>query len=156
MRQMPYDERLAVEIRPIASEDAETWTKLRCALWPDGVEDHAAEIVAFFAGTLIEPLAVLVAVTEGGSICGFAELSIRTDLPGLKEQRVGYVEGLYVVPEARWRGVARALLNASRHWAQAQHCSASASDRADRLVVDRRYRSSGNRSALRSLERSQA
>jgi aminoglycoside 6'-N-acetyltransferase I len=134
------DAPLAIEIRPVALRDAEAWTKLRCALWPDGIEDHVAEIAAFFAGTLAEPVAVLAAIAKDGSMYGFAELSIRTDLPMLKDQRVGYVEGLYVVPEARSRGLARALLVASRDWARQQRCTAFASDRADRVVVDHRYR----------------
>src|SRR5215469_1831511 len=95
---------LPVEILPIAAENAADWTRLRCLLWPDGVEDHAAEIAAFFAGTLVEPVAVLAAIARDGNLCGFVELSIRSELPALKDNRVGYVEGLYVVPEARCCG----------------------------------------------------
>jgi len=57
----------------------------------------------------------------------------------LKDEAVGYVEGMYVVPEARGLGVARALLQASRDWARAQNCTAFTSDRADRVIVDKHF-----------------
>jgi aminoglycoside 6'-N-acetyltransferase I len=131
---------LVVKIRPVCPADAEAWERLRCDLWPDGREDHAPEIASFFAGTLDEPLAVLLAEDSDGKIVGFAELAIRTELPPLEGNRVGYVEGLYVVPEARGRGVARTLLVASRDWARKQKCVAVASDRAGRVIIDWRFR----------------
>ena len=123
-------------IRTIATPDALAWQALRCELWPDGANDHAREIAMFFAGTLPEPIAVLVAESDDGTIIAFAELSIRTDLAGLENRPVGYVEGLYVIPGFRHQGVARQLLQASRSWARAQKCLAFASDRAERIVID--------------------
>jgi len=81
----------------------------------------------------------LLAQSSSARIVGFAELSIRTDVPGLDGKRVGYVKGLYVLPEARGRGVAKKLLQASRAWAHQQHCTAFASDRADRIIIDRSF-----------------
>jgi aminoglycoside 6'-N-acetyltransferase I len=130
---------LAVKIRPVRLSDAEAWQRLRCDLWPEGREDHAPEIASFFAATLEEPSAVLVAENPDGEIIAIAELSIRTDLSALVGTRVGYVGGLYVIPEARGRGVARSLLVASRDWARQQNCGGFASDRADRVIIDRRH-----------------
>jgi len=113
---------------------------MRRELWPDGAEDHAPEIASFFAGRLEEPVAVLVAEGAAGALVGFAELSIREDVPGLEGKRAGYVEGLYVRPEVRRRGIARILLQASRKWARAQDCAAFASDRAGRIVEDKSFR----------------
>jgi aminoglycoside 6'-N-acetyltransferase I len=126
-------------IRNIMPSDASEWEAMRRDLWPDGAEDHATEIAMFFAGSLEEPLAVLVAERPAGVIVGFAELSIRTDLPALEGKRVGYVEGVYVRPEVRHRGIARVLLRASRNWARQQGCTTFASDRADRIIIDRSY-----------------
>jgi aminoglycoside 6'-N-acetyltransferase I len=67
------------------------------------------------------------------------ELSIRTDVAGLEGQRAGYIEGLYVKPEARGEGVSRKLLRASHEWAHRQNCSAFASDRSDRVVIDKSF-----------------
>ena len=125
-------------IRPIEPSDAATWERLRRDLWPEDAEGHTVEIASFFAGTLPEPQAVLVA-QEGSALVAFAELSIRDDIPGRAEKRVGYVEGLCVTPAFRARGIARALLVASKSWARENHCEAFASDRADRIIVDPRF-----------------
>jgi len=82
-------------IREIAVKDAAAWEAMRCELWPDG-DDHAEEIAAFFAGTLVEPEAVLVA-EDGGLLIGFAELSARRDVAGLEGKLTGYVEGCLFV-----------------------------------------------------------
>jgi aminoglycoside 6'-N-acetyltransferase I len=128
-----------VTIRPAVPKDAKAWEGMRCDMWPDGCEDHDPEIAAFFSGTLVEPEAVLVAENTDGQLVGVAELSIRTDLPSRLGQRVGYVEGLSIVPEARGRGIARSLLLASREWVRQQGCTGFASDRAGRIVIDRSY-----------------
>ena len=102
---------------------------MRHALWPEGsVEEHAGEIEDFFAGRSREPLAVLVAEAASGQLIGFAELSIRPFAEGCATDRVGYLEGWYVVPEARKQGVGRALVEASEAWARAQGCTEFASD----------------------------
>lgn len=72
---------------------------------------------------------------------GLVELSIRLDVVGLEGKRTGYVEGLYVDPGLRGQGVARMLLSESRRWARNQGCTAFASDRADRVIIDARFRS---------------
>jgi aminoglycoside 6'-N-acetyltransferase I len=127
-----------VTIRPIEPSDAATWERLRKDLWPKDPESHAVEIASFFAGTLPEPQAVLVA-QEGPTIVAFAELSLRDDIPGVAGKRVGYVEGLYVTPAFRGRGIARTLLLASKAWARENHCEGFASDRAERLIVDPKF-----------------
>ena len=130
---------MEVHLRHAVPEDASIWEKLRCELWPDGVADHGPEIASFFAGTLLELAAIFMAELSSNRIVGFAELSIRSDLPGLEGKRVGYVEGLYVLPEFRGSGVARKLLQASRRWAQEQRCDAFASDRADQAIIDKSF-----------------
>jgi aminoglycoside 6'-N-acetyltransferase I len=133
-----------ITIRAVKPDDAATWESLRRELWPDGAEDHRPEIAMFFAGHHFRDLmAVLVAENPAGTIMGFAELSIRDDVPGLLGMRTGYVEGLYVVPGARFGGVARKLLQASRSWAHEQRCLAFTSDRAGRIVVDRSFANTG-------------
>ncbi|MCA1828150.1 MAG: GNAT family N-acetyltransferase [Myxococcales bacterium] len=97
---------------------------MRLALWPDS-EPH--EVDDFLAGRAREPLAVLVA-EEGGSLLGFAELSIRNIAEGCTTGRVGYLEGWYVEPSARRRGIGRALVAAAEDWARAEGCSEFASD----------------------------
>jgi aminoglycoside 6'-N-acetyltransferase I len=131
---------LAISIRTATRADAAQWEAMRCAMWPVDDESHAEEIASFFAGTLKEPEAVFVAETSPGALVGVMELATRFDIEGLVEQPVGYVEGLYVVPDARKRGVARQLLQASLQWAKDTGCVGFASDRGGRIIVYSRFR----------------
>ena len=129
-----------LRIRSVRPADAEIWVKLRCELWPDGAADHAPEISDFFAGRYTDGLmAALIAELPGDGIVAFAELAIRPELPGLPPGRIGYIEGLYVRPGFRHQGIGRALARASRVWARENGCKAFASDRADRIVIDRQF-----------------
>ena len=102
---------------------------MRCALWPEGsASEHGAEIDRFFAGQLDNPLEVLLAVDARGAALGFAELSIRAYAEDCLTDRVAYLEGWYVIAEARRRGVGRALVAAAERWGRAQGCTEFASD----------------------------
>ena len=122
-----------VSVRPVRPSDAPRWAAMRHALWPDEtLAAHAAEIAAFFAGTQAEPQGVLVAeasyLGEVPEAVGFAELSLRAYAEGCETSPVGYLEGWYVVPAWRRRGVGRALMAGAEAWARAQGCRELASD----------------------------
>jgi aminoglycoside 6'-N-acetyltransferase I len=101
---------------------------MREALWPDESDSHVSEVEQFLAGKLSIPLAVLIAEDESGMAVGFAELSIRNYAEDCISDRVAYLEGWYVVPKARRRGVGRALVAAAEDWARSQGCTEFASD----------------------------
>jgi aminoglycoside 6'-N-acetyltransferase I len=126
---------IPVVVRAITPSDAPAWEAMRRDLRPEDPESHTVEIAAFFANGIEEPVAVLVAEDTTGTMIGFAELSIRFDAAGLAQMRTGYIEGLYVIPQARGRGVAGELLRAVRRWARQQECVALASDRAERVII---------------------
>jgi aminoglycoside 6'-N-acetyltransferase I len=117
-----------IHVRSVGKDDAEVWRRMREALWPDDGQSHAREIEQFFAGTLHMPLEVLLAVNEDRDALGFAELSIRPYAEDCVTDRVAYLEGWYVVPEARRRGVGRALVEAAERWAVTQGCTEFGSD----------------------------
>jgi aminoglycoside 6'-N-acetyltransferase I len=118
-----------VRVRPATAADRDEWARMRAALWPDDTAAaHAAEIDRFLDGTGREPGAVLVAHDPAGRLVGFAEVSIRAYAEGCDTDRVGYLEGWYVAPEARGRGVGRALVRAAEGWAREQGCAEFASD----------------------------
>ena len=117
-----------MQIRPVTVADSAAWLKLRQALWPEGASDHAFEIASYFAGRLREPLQVLLAFEDTGTPVGFAELSIRSQAEGCDTDTVAYLEGWYVVPEARQKGAGRALVQAAEQWAREEGCSEFASD----------------------------
>jgi aminoglycoside 6'-N-acetyltransferase I len=130
---------MTIRIRKIGPRDAARWCELRTALWP---ADHAEEVADYFRGELIEPVEVLFAEIDS-AVVAHVELSIRNDIPGYESARVGFIEGLieglYVEPAHRHRGVARALLRASREWARLHDCTRFAGDREDRYIFDRSY-----------------
>jgi aminoglycoside 6'-N-acetyltransferase I len=116
------------EVRPVTPADAAAWSGMRLALWPD--EDGAEltdEVHRFFAGSLREPIQVLVAEDASG-ILGFAELSIRPYAEGCTTDRVAYLEGWYVIPAARRRGVGAALVGGAEDWGRSQGCTEFGSD----------------------------
>ena len=118
-----------ITVRAAEPRDAGSWLRLRHALWPEGTEsEHGEDIARFFRCEAREPLAVLLAEESGGRVVGFAELSTRPYAEGCASRRVAYVEGWFVVPEARGRGVGRALVAAAEEWGRKQGCAELASD----------------------------
>ena len=68
------------------------------------------------------------AFDDGGSAIGFAELSIRPFAEGCYSGKVAYLEGWYVMPEARRQGIGRALVHAAEQWGRDAGCCEFASD----------------------------
>ena len=101
---------------------------MRDALWPSPAEEHADEIDRYFAGEVSEPLEVLIAFDEQMSAIGLIELSIRAHAEGCDTDRVAFVEGWYVDPDARGTGVGAALIGAAEAWARSQGCTELGSD----------------------------
>lgn len=116
-------------VRAARAVDSAAWLAMRCALWPEGsVAEHGEQIAAFFAGKARLPLAVLLAFDAAGHSVGFAELSIRSVVDACETDRVAYLEGWYVEPAARRRGVGRELLLAAEEWGRARGCTEFGSD----------------------------
>jgi aminoglycoside 6'-N-acetyltransferase I len=115
-----------IQIRPVTASDAPAWLRMRQDLWPEGT--HDAEVAQFFAGALRSPLEVLLAMGENSTPVGFAELSIRPYAEGCETDRIAYLEGWYVEPRARRKGIGSALVMAAEEWGRAQGCTEFASD----------------------------
>jgi len=102
------------------------WVGLPFALWPDEDRDI---MVREAPGILARPDMLVLVARQGDSVTGFAEASVRRDyVNGCKTSPVAFVEGIYVAPEHRHQGVARALIAAVEHWARAHNLRELASD----------------------------
>lgn len=104
------------------------WLDLRLAIWPeDSAEQHLEEMSA----SLGEPHRYVnfIAYSDARQPIGFAEASVRTDyVNGTESSPVAFLEGLYVVPDQRRKGVAAALVTAVSEWGRSAGCSELASD----------------------------
>ncbi len=101
---------------------------MRLALWPeDSREEHLNEMADYVADP--DKYLNLLAYDDTFQPIGFAEGSLRVDyVEGTHSSPVAYVEGIYVVPEARKQGVARSLIEEIARWGKIHDCVELASD----------------------------
>jgi aminoglycoside 6'-N-acetyltransferase I len=129
MEDLPVERR--VVIRPAHAKDVEEVAALRAQLWPEGtLEEHRGEVREILAGRPRSTLPLVLFVAEDGArIFGFVEVGLRSHADGCDPSRpCGFVEGWYVVPEQRGRGIGRMLIDRTEAWARAQGCHELASD----------------------------
>lgn len=118
-------------VRKAGIADLSTITAMCVALWPEGSPDeHEGEARAKLEGkpqgTL--PLTLLVA-EDAGQVIGFIEVGLRSHADGCDPAKpVGFIEGWYVDPLHRGKGVGGALMRAAEDWSRAQGCHEVASD----------------------------
>lgn len=102
------------------------WLAMRIALWPEGSN---AEHLLGMADALARRHFVRLARDASGAAVGFVEASKRVDyVNGTGTSPVIFLEGIYVAPESRRQGVARALVEAVVDWGREQGCRELASD----------------------------
>lgn len=104
------------------------WLELREQLWPHHPRsEHLAEMAGFLASP--ERFAQFIEYDHAGNALGFAEVALRSDyVNGTNSSPVAFLEGIYVVPQARRQGIARKLVAEAERWARGIGCSEFASD----------------------------
>jgi aminoglycoside 6'-N-acetyltransferase I len=118
-------------VRAIRKAEADEWAQLRTRLWPRAApQELAAEARAFLEGdeTPMIAAAFVAREEEGAAAMGFLELAVRPFADGCESRPVAHVEGWYVEPAARSRGVGRALMSAAETWARERGFTELASD----------------------------
>jgi aminoglycoside 6'-N-acetyltransferase I len=116
---------VTVRIEPLGSDHVAAWKAMRSSLWPDA-DDHdtAATAAREPSDDAIDCVAI-----ESGVAIGFATATLRSDdVNGCDGSPVLFLEGVYVLPEARGCGVGRALVEAIAHWGEARGIAEFASD----------------------------
>jgi len=115
-------------VRLIRPDDLAEWLRLRRSLWPHTPEHRQIEEASsILSQDGVHPVFVADAVRE---LAGFVEVSMRDHVEGCETGPVGYVEGWYVEPEYRGRGIGRALMHEAESWAAGHRCREMASDAA--------------------------
>jgi aminoglycoside 6'-N-acetyltransferase I len=112
-------------VEPRGSTDR-AWLALRLRLWPEAPQP---EHLSGMADSLARGHYVRLAMTESDGAVGFVEASKRVDyVNGTSSSPVAFLEGLYVAPDFRRRGIARALVQSVVEWARDGGCRELASD----------------------------
>jgi len=114
-----------MQIRKATAKDITAWVNLRIQLWPKADPDE----LRTEADKLLDDSnwAIFLAGFEGEAV-GFIECSIRDKAPACETERIGYIEGWYVVPAFRQKGVGRRLVERGEQWARDMGCVEMASD----------------------------
>jgi aminoglycoside 6'-N-acetyltransferase I len=119
---------LPIIVRSIQPQDHAEWLRLRLALWPE-LDHKISELEKEIAEIADDPdQPVFVAERPEGGLCGLLEVSIRKEAEGCTTDRIGYLEGWYVDPDLRGKGIGKNLVAAAEAWARAQGCTEMASD----------------------------
>lgn len=114
-------------VRRFAESDLNDWFKLRKRLWDATSDaDHKSEMLDI----LDHPESELILVGEDadGRLVGFLEASIRPYVEDCVTDNVGYLEGWYVEPGSRRRGIGAELVRLAEAWALQRGCTEMASD----------------------------
>ena len=112
-------------IREIRDDDLDEWVRMRVTLWPDCADDiHRVEL----AEQRSEGHQVFVLDRGDGTLGGFLEASVRSRVDGSASERVGYIEGWWIDPDLRARGLGRRLVERAERWTRDQGLDEIASD----------------------------
>jgi len=114
-------------VEAVRRSQLDDWKRMRAALWPDCPEqDHARDMADILGDP--EFNAAFLAHAPDGLPVGFLEVSIRLTAEGCRPGRIGYLEGWYVEPAWRGKGMGAALIAEAESWALARGCREMASD----------------------------
>ena len=115
----------STNVRPVGRADIPAWRSFRRALWPEITEAENERECEWLLG---DPARFAIFVSESeGTVNGFLEASLRQYAEGCETSPVGCIEGWYVDPPARRKGVGRALVIAAENWARSKGCTEMAS-----------------------------
>lgn len=105
------------------------WATLRQQLWPHhGMAAHLQEGAELLAAAHLNAFLVL---DEKSQAVAFADAALRHDyVNGCESSPVVYLEGVYVQPASRRRGLAQALIARVAQWGRELGCRELASDAA--------------------------
>lgn len=110
---------MSIALRRATPDDADLLARHRAAVWEEvgewdaaSMAEHVPVWAAYFRRAVADHTYVALVATEEGAVLGSGALLVHTTLPRPKfaSDRTGRVQSVYVVPEARRRGIARAIM----------------------------------------------
>ena len=110
-------------IVPVTKENENAWAELCTALWPDLTLDSILRMSheGLFKNEFL--------YFDNNEPAAFLSLSLRSDyVEGTNSRLTGYVEGLYVKPEFRRKGIAEKMIKHAKKWSEEFGCTELASD----------------------------
>jgi aminoglycoside 6'-N-acetyltransferase I len=114
-----------MRIAPALAIDLDDLRAMRIALWPDSGSDDLTSL------TSPSDSGIVLICRIGNAPAGFAEIGLRRDyVNGCETSPVAFLEGIYVIPTQRRRGIARLMIAAAEEWARQKSCKEFASDAA--------------------------
>lgn len=111
----------------MTEQDIEALLPLSLKLWEDAEE---AELRIEFQQTLTSSKQkIILAKNSGQTLVGFAFISIRTDhVAGAEQPPTGYLEGIFIEPGYRKKGIAKKLVQLGETWLKKNNCTQMGSD----------------------------
>ncbi len=106
-------------------ENIDDWLSLRKAVYT-GLDDsfHSSEISRFLSDPELNCFLHYIE----NEATGFIEVTLRNIVDGCLSSPVGYIEGIFVKPNFRHKGIAKDLLNIATKWCVEQGCTELATD----------------------------
>lgn len=106
-------------------ENIDDWLNLRKAVYTD-LEDsfHSSEISRFLNNPELNCFLHYIE----NEVTGFIEVTLRNIVDGCRSSPVGYIEGIFVKPSFRNKGIAKNLLDTATEWCIEQGCTELATD----------------------------
>lgn len=115
-----------ISYRKATPDDARLVTEIAVLLYDEHTFD---EIYNENSKLLTKDSEVIFLAFYGRKIVGFSHCSLRYDyVEGTHGGAIGYLEGIYVLPEYRKQGIAKAFVSYCEKWAKGKGCAEFASD----------------------------
>lgn len=113
-------------IKEANEHDLDSLTELAIALWP---ENEFSELRKEFEQLLNSDKDKVIVCLMHAQLIAFIHISVRSDyVEGSQDSPTGFVEGIYVEPEYRKRGISKKLIKEGESWLKTKGCSQIGSD----------------------------
>jgi aminoglycoside 6'-N-acetyltransferase I len=113
-------------IKEANEHDLDSLTELAIALWP---ENEFSDLRKEFEQLLNSDKDKVIVYLMHAQLIAFIHISVRSDyVEGSQDSPTGFIEGIYVKPEYRKKGISKKLIEKGESWLKTKGCSQIGSD----------------------------